>query len=179
MKYFFDHGEICSKKQTFPWQMSAADPLMQKSFYSIKENKCRFLLLVSFKKIKGLRGNGYWCYSSEVESQFAVNVATLFYMKTDSFQVPPPPQPSNRVDGCRHQVAPIGGKMGSNHDNLWMETTWLAKLLMAVFMFETAAESQLFITFNFPVLALWRATGNSITFITVLLIWNQASCKGG
>lgn len=42
MKYFLDHRVVQHKKLPSPWYIFVPHPLMQKSFYSIKENKCSF-----------------------------------------------------------------------------------------------------------------------------------------
>ena len=100
--------------------------------YQRKTNAVFFpLSLASFTGMKGKRvspGNGaspYWCYCSEVEKRLAIccwccdPCFTWLAFKS--------PLPSDDGWLCWHQVAPIGGKTDSYHDNLWMETTWLAE----------------------------------------------------
>ena len=119
-----------------PWYIffCPRDPLMHKKLlqYQRKTNAVFFpLSLASFTGMKGKRvspGNGaspYWCYCSEVEKRLAIccwccdPCFTWLAFKS--------PLPSDDGWLCWHQVAPIGGKTDSYHDNLWMETTWLAE----------------------------------------------------
>lgn len=135
MKYFFDHGDIYHKKQTSPWYICVPNPLMHKSFYSIKENKSRFLSLASFREIKGKRispGNRRHkpccCQSLSLLMLLLRSgevISNLLLMLRPCFAWLLSCSPNS--DGCWHQVAPIGCWLTDGyHDNLWTETTWLA-----------------------------------------------------
>lgn len=123
---------------------------MQKSFYSIKESKCRFLLLVSFRKIKGLPGNVIDVITQKwrSESQFVVNLATVLHenwLLSSPPLPPPPPQPSNgAASGCYYMVPKWGVTTTTcRWKPLYLQRWELSRL----------RQQQLFITFNLSVLA--------------------------
>lgn len=134
MKYFLDHRVVQHKKLPSPWYIFVPHPLMQKSFYSIKENKCSFFPFffnIQRLKVKKVSSGNHRhivvraCSLLMLLLRSGGVITNLLLMLRPCFtwllsSQPPHHQTElmTESDGCWHQVAPMGGETDSYHDNL-------------------------------------------------------------
>lgn len=132
------------QRATFPSYISAPHPLMQKSFLRCQSKQMQLLHIQITVEVSSriVVPQPRSCRCSEVEAWLAISCWCWDPVLRDC--------PRSDGAGSRQwwpltsTCSCMGGKADSYHDNLWMESAWLAELWVTAEVLQTADELLLF-----------------------------------